>query len=306
MDPFRNIDGQQQGCSWQITGLDPLPEEEWQRILTFLNLTQVERSAMLATVEVLFRRGYELVVGTYDALLQNPDTAAILGWEHDADPAHLSERRRFFTIWLARLLALDTSSELAHYLFRAGKYHAGHGPRRTHVPPLYVTGSISLVNATFARFLTEAMAGDPVVPVALAGWNKLLTAHLHLMHMGYQAALPLDSGDFRVNVALFGKMRDLMGVQAVPLQLANGAPMAQPLRKLFNYFPAARAEVFDLAWQAGEQIDHRGTPWFTPQKVYQIKPMWRVLLNGRDISYLDGADTIVHDRDEIQIFPPGR
>lgn len=306
MDPFRNIDCRQQPYRWHVTGLDPLPEEEWQRMFAFLQLTPAERSAMLATVEVLFRRGYELVVGAYDALLQNPDTAAILGWEQDADPAHLSERRRFFTIWLARLLALDMSNELAHYLFRAGKLHAGHGPRRTHVPSLYVTGSISLVNAAFARFLQEEMASDPIVPIALAGWNKLLTAHLHLMHMGYQAALALDSGDFCVNVALFGKMRNLMGAQAVPLHLPHDAPIHDPLRKLFNYFPAARAEVFDLEWQAGEQVDHRGTPWFTPQKVYQIKPMWRVLLNGRDISYLDGADTIVHDRDEIQIFPPGR
>lgn len=306
MDPFRKIDGYQQGHRWRLGGLDPLPEEEWQRMLTFLNLSQDERSAMLATVEILFRRGYELVVGTYDMLLQNPDTAAILGWEQGADPTHLSERRRFFTIWLARLLALDMSSELAYYLFRAGKLHAGHGPRRTHVPPLYITGSISLVNAAFARFLREEMAGDPLVPVALAGWNKLLTAHLHLMQMGYQAALALDSGDFPVNVALFGKMRDLLGTQALTLHLPTGAQMEQPLRKLFNYFPAARATIFDLEWQGSEQLDHRGTPWFTPQRVYSIKPMWRVLLNGRDISYLNGANTIVHDQDEIQIFPPGR
>lgn len=304
MNPFQKFEGQQQ--HWRLAGLDPLPEEEWQRILIFLKLSQTERDAMLATVEVLFRRGYELVVGTYDALLQNADTAAILGWERGADPAHLSERRRFFTIWLARLLALDMSSELAHYLFRAGKLHAGHGPRRTHVPPLYVTGSISLVNAAFARFLSEEMCGDPIVPVALAGWNKLLAAHLHLMQMGYQAGLALDSGDFQVTVALFGKMREMTGTQTVPLHLPDGAQMQYTLRKLFNYFPAARAEVFDLEWQAGEQVDHRGTPWFAPQKVYRIKPMWRVLLNGRDISYLDGADTIVQDQDEIQIFPPGR
>lgn len=306
MDPFRKLDSQQQRRSWQITGLDPLPEEEWQRMLTFLNLTRAERNAMLDTVEVLFRRGHELVVGTYDILLHHPDTAAILGWEQGADPVHLSERRRFFTIWLARLLALDMSSELAEYLFRAGKLHAGHGPRHTHVPALYITGSISLVNATFARFLQEEMPSNPIVPVALAGWNKLLTAHLHLMQMGYQAGVALDSGDFQVKVAIFGKMRDLMGTLAVSLHLPYGAPMAQPLRKLFNYFPTARTEVFDLAWQASEQVDHLGTPWFIPQKAYQIKPMWRVLLNGRDISYLDGIATLVHERDEIQIFPPGR
>ncbi|MFN8487709.1 MAG: protoglobin domain-containing protein [Caldilineaceae bacterium] len=306
MDPFHSFNGLQQGYLWQVTGLDPLPEEEWQRILNFLQLTQSERSAMLATVEALFRRGHELVVGTYDLLLQNPDTAAILGWEQGADLAHLSERRRFFTIWLARLLGLDMSNELAHYLFRAGKLHAGHGPRRTHVPPLYVTGSVSLVNATFARFLHEEMSGDAIVPVALAGWNKLLTAHLHLMQLGYQAAITLDSGDFQTQVELFGKMRTLLGTQSILLHLSKGAQMHHTLRKLFNYFPAARAEVFDLEWEGGEQVDHRGTPWFTPEKVYRIKPMWRVLVNGRDISYLDGAETPVHEQDTIEIFPPGR
>ncbi|MEZ4611776.1 MAG: hypothetical protein R2838_16305 [Caldilineaceae bacterium] len=49
----------------------------------------------------------------YDYLLHQPETAAILGWEKGADPAHLAERRRFFTIWLARLLGMDFSDDLA-------------------------------------------------------------------------------------------------------------------------------------------------------------------------------------------------
>lgn len=31
-----------------------------------------------------------------------------------ADPTHLAERRRFFTVWLARLLGMDFSNDLAH------------------------------------------------------------------------------------------------------------------------------------------------------------------------------------------------
>ena len=45
-------------------------------------------------------------------------------------------------------------------LFRAGQLHAAHGPRQAHVPEVYVTGAISLVNAAFARFLHEEMPGD--------------------------------------------------------------------------------------------------------------------------------------------------
>ena len=168
------------------------------------------------------------------------ETAAILGWEGGADPAHLSERRRFFTIWLARLLGMDFSTDLAHYLFRAGKFHAAHGPRRTHVPPVYVTGSISLVNATFARFLVEEMPGSPVIPQALAGWNKVLTLHLHLMQLGYQAAMAVDSGDHAVKFALFGRMRTVTGVHELDIHLADGATAQGALRKFFNYFPQAR------------------------------------------------------------------
>ncbi|MBK8048983.1 MAG: hypothetical protein IPK16_18825 [Anaerolineales bacterium] len=128
MDPFAAINGAGKPQIWQIDGLSPLPEEEWQRMRAFLAISEPEMGAMLASVEALFKRGHELVVGTYNYLLQNAETAAILGWESGADPAHLSERRRFFTVWLARLLGMDFSTDLAHYLFRAGKFHAAHGP----------------------------------------------------------------------------------------------------------------------------------------------------------------------------------
>lgn len=306
MDPFVQFRNGTRRAAWELTGLTPMPEEEWQRMLVFLGLSQEEREAMLTTVEALFRRGYELVVATYDYLLQNPETAAVLGWEHGADPQHLAERRRFFTVWLTRVLAMDTSDDLARYLFRAGKLHAGHGPRRTHVPPVYVTGSMSLVNGAFARFLAEEMPGDPAIPLALSGWNKLLSTHLHMMQMGYQAAIAVDEGDFSVPVVFFGKLRTLTGRQEMTMKLAHGATMEEALRKLFNYYPEARREVFDLVWESGEQVDHTGTPWFVPEPAYTLKPMWRVLNSGKDVEYLAGLETPVQPGDEIHVFPPGR
>jgi len=306
MDPFAPFKNGHQQSGWQLRGLEATPEEEWRRMLTFLGLSQAERAAMLTTVEVLFRRGHELVVATYDYLLQNPETAAVLGWEQEADPAHLAERRRFFTIWLARVIGMDTSDDLARYLFRAGRLHAGHGPRRTHVPPVYVTGSISLVHGAFARFLSEEMPGDAATATALAGWNKLLAAHLHLMQMGYQAARDLDNGDFAVPVVLFGKMREVAGTQKITMHLTHGAHMHHALRKFFNYFPETRREVLDVAWQSGERVDHTGTPWFEAERTYCVKPMWRVLNTGKDMDYLAGIETAVQAGDEIHIFPPGR
>ncbi len=306
LDPFAGLNGFGQSEQWQIAGLTPLPEEEWARMREFLALSDAEMDAMLSTVEVLFRRGHELVVATYDYLLHNHETAAILGWENGADPTHLAERRRFFTVWLARLLGMDFSNDLAYYLFRAGKVHAAHGPRRTHVPPIYVTGSISLVNGAFARFLMEEMPGHAQAPLALAGWNKVLTLHLHMMQMGYQAALALDHGDFGVPFVLFGRMRTATGAQELTVRVDNGATVEGALRKFFNYYPASRAEVFDIAWADGERMDSTGTPWFVANRLYAVKPMWRVLLNGKDLSYIGGPAVALHPGDEVHVFPPGR
>lgn len=306
LDPFARLNGFGNTERWHINGVDPLPEEEWARMREFLALSDAEMAAMLSTVEALFRRGHELVVATYDYLLHNHETAAILGWENGADPEHLSERRRFFTVWLARLLGMDFSIDLAHYLFRAGKLHAAHGPRRAHVPPIFVTGSISLVNGAFARFIMEEMPGHTQAPLALAGWNKVLTLHLHLMQLGYQAALALDHGDFGVPFVLFGRMRTVTGVQSLTVQVEKSATIESALRKFFNYYPASRAEVFDLAWTAGERLDSHGTPWFVANRLYAVKPMWRVLLNGKDLSFIGGPELALHPGDEVHVFPPGR
>jgi len=305
-NPFAGLNGFGNPERWQLDGLEPLPEAEWARMREFVALSDAEMDAMLSTVEALFRRGHELVVATYDYLLHNHETAAILGWENGADSAHLSERRRFFTVWLARLLGMDFSADFAHYLFRAGKLHAAHGPRRAHVPPIYVTGSISLVNATFARFIMEEMPGHALAPLALAGWNKVLTLHLHLMLMGYQTALALDRGDFSVPFVLFGRMRTVTGAQQVTIHVDRGATVETGLRKFFNYYPQSRAEVFDVAWADGERVDSHGTPWLTVNRVYAVKPMWRVLLNGKDISYIGGPAVALNPGDEIHVFPPGR
>lgn len=306
MDPFAVFNGDRQPVRWRLEKLAPGPEEEWQRLRAFLAIDEEETQAMLATVEPLFRRGHELVVATYDYLLQQPETAAILGWEKGADPAHLAERRRFFTIWLARLLGMDFSHDLARYLFAAGKKHAAHGPRRAHVPPVYVNGSISLVNAAFARFLQEELPGDPIVPQALAGWNKVLTLHQHLMLHGYQMAVALDSGDFPLTVRLFGRLRTLTGSQRTAVWLPEGAHVGQALHKIFDYYPEIRAAVLEQEWSDSMRLDSTGTPWFEAVPVYCIRPMWRVLLNGKDISFTEATGAPVAPGDELHLFPPGR
>lgn len=291
---------------WKLSNLAPTPEEEWDRLQSFLNLTGADFEGMRATVEPLFRRGHELVVGTYDYLLNHHETAVILGWEQGANPEHLAERRRFFTIWLARTLGLDLSHDFARYLFYAGQVHAAHGPRQIHVPGVYVTGSISLVHATFARFLMDEMPGNPIVPAALAGWNKLLSLHLHLMLLGYQAACAWDEGDYPVELSFFGRVRNYTRREKMTMYLPEDSRMETLLVRFFNYFPQMRSDVFDIEWLDKERLDEEGRPWLVVEKQHRVRKGWRVLLNGRDISFENGLNQIIKPGDKVSIFPPGR
>ena len=101
-------------------------------------------------------------------------------------------------------------------------------------------------------------------------------------------------------------MRTVTGKQNLEMILPDGARMETALQKFFNYFPQARPKVFDLSWIGGERVDASGTPWFVAKEVYQVKPMWRVLLNGKDLSHIGGPEINVSQGDEISIFPPGR
>jgi molybdopterin converting factor small subunit len=287
----------------ELSGLAPEPAEEWQRMLRFAALGDDDQATMSRSVEVLFRRGAELVVGTYDYLRSVPETAAILGWDESVDEAHLGERRRFFTIWLARTLGLDTSDEFAYYLFRAGKLHAGHGPRRIHTPPAYVNTSVGLVLAAFSRFMSDAQLSAEIIASAMAGWSKYLTAQQNQMDLGYRDARAVDRGAILVHVSLFGRLRPLTGIHTLEIKVEPGDHLHQALRKFFDYFPQTRAEALERTWRSLEKPD---VLWMEVQPVYVPRRNWRILLNGRDVEYEGGLAVPLSAGDEIALFPPGR
>ncbi|HLB47837.1 MAG: protoglobin domain-containing protein [Chloroflexota bacterium] len=289
--------------SFELSDLAPEPREEWRRLLRFVGWNHVDDAAASRSVETLFRRGPELVVQTYDYLRQVPETAAILGWEQSVDESHLEERRRFFTVWLARTLGMDTSDEFADYLFRAGKYHAGHGPRRIHTPPEYVIGSMGLVQAAFARYMLEAGLAADVIAGATAAWNKYLAAQLNQMLLGYRVARDLSRGSRPVRCSVFGRLRPLVGAREIEVRAEDGASVTEILRKFFNNFPQARAEALDRVWHSHEKAD---ALWTEVAPVYVPRSGWRVLLNGRDLNYAGGFGLPVHEGDEVALFPPGR
>jgi len=283
--------------------LAPDPYEEWQRMIRFSALNGADREAMAGSVEPLLLKATELVVKTYEYLRTVPETASILGWETDVDEAHLEERRRFFSIWVARTLGVDTSEEFARYLFRAGQYHAGHGPRHIHTPTNYVTGSIGLVLSSFAHYLVEAQLPAEVIAKAMSGWSKYLTVQLNQMLMGYQIAREFEEGELAIRVLVYGRLRPILGDKEFVVHLHPDSFVSELLAKFFNYYPQARAEALERVWSSEEKSD---SLWLEVKPLYIALPGWRVLLNGRDLYYEGGFETPMKINDEISIFPPGR
>jgi molybdopterin converting factor small subunit len=290
-------------ANMELTGLVSDPFEEWQRMLRFASLLNEDRSAMYQTVEAISRHSTEIVVQTYDYLRSVPETAAILGWETGVDEAHLEERRRFFTIWLSRTLGLDTSEEFAHYLFRAGQYHAGHGPRKIHIQPAYVAVSNGLILDAFSRIMAEAGLPAEVIAKALGGWAKYLMVQLNQMDLGYRVALEFSRGEIPVRVKVFGRLRPLIGKNEFTVHVNPESQVADLLRKAFNYYPQVRRESLERAWDSEEKRDSQ---WVEVHPVYIPRMGWRILLNGRDVQFEDGFETQIEKEDVISIFPPGR
>ncbi len=272
-------------------------------MLRFADMNSADRAGMAGSVETLLKQAPEFVIKTYEYLRSVPETAHILGWETGVDEAHLEERRRFFTIWVSRTLGLDTSEEFARYLFRAGQYHAGHGPRHIHTPADFVTGSIGLVLSAFARSMAEAQLPAEVIAAAMSGWSKYLTVQLNQMLMGYQIAREFEQGDLALRILVYGRLRPILGGKEFIVHVHRESCVSVLLQKFFNYYPQTRSEALERVWSSKERSD---SLWMEILPTYIPLPGWRVLLNGRDLYYEGGFETPVKINDEISIFPPGR
>lgn len=291
---------------WHLSKLDPLPQDEWDHMLKFLNLSTDEISCMRSSVEVLLKHSQQFVVDNYQYLAEFPETAAILGWESGVDETHLADRRRFFAIWVARLLGMDFSHDLANYLFLAGQYHAGHGPRQIHVPSVYVNGATSHTLAYFGKVLNQEKPTDPGNVFALSGWGKVLGVHLQMMLSGYQSAMAIMDGSMEIKVRLFSKIRALLKRTAITIHLPPESTIIDLLTRFFNYFPQIRSVALDVDWDSHTIDDAVGNPWTHVTAHYTPKPGWRILINGFDMNYLPPDQRKLNPKDVIDIFPPGR
>lgn len=81
-----------------------------------------------------------------------------------------------------------------------------------------------------------------------------------------------------VTVRVYATLIEELGKREVTLPFRQGETVADMLR---------RSGVYSLVVENG-----------------RVKSLYKVLLNGRDIEFLEGLDTKVRDGDVIDVFPP--
>jgi molybdopterin synthase sulfur carrier subunit len=84
----------------------------------------------------------------------------------------------------------------------------------------------------------------------------------------------------KIKVRLFANLREFTRTKELDLEAET---VRESLEKLCKKFPGLENIIF-----SGENI----------------RPYMNVFLNGRDISELNGLETVLHTGDEVAIFPP--
>lgn len=89
-----------------------------------------------------------------------------------------------------------------------------------------------------------------------------------------------------IKVRVFANLRDVLGRKEIELQSSEGATVRVLVDMLSEKYSNGklRKEIFD-------END-------------KVRKYVKILVNGRDIDFLDGPSTILNDGDIIAIFPP--
>lgn len=117
------------------------------------------------------------------------------------------------------------------------------------------------------------------------------------MRKGFDAAMALKEGQVAVSFQALGLAYPAL---PKPLSLRAGS-VGEALAKVFTATPALR----DLALEALFAEEEVGL-WLEPKTLWRLRPRWAVLLNGRDVRYLEGLATPLREGDLLTLLPPGR
>ncbi len=87
-----------------------------------------------------------------------------------------------------------------------------------------------------------------------------------------------------MEIKVYATLRPIVGGPSVKLNGVTEMTVEQMLNSLYAKFPDLRPELY------------KGRD--------DLHPAIHILINGRDMRYLDGVQTKVSTSDEIRIFPP--
>jgi len=86
-----------------------------------------------------------------------------------------------------------------------------------------------------------------------------------------------------IRVKLFASFQEITGVNQVELEFEDVREM---LNKVVDRFPDLEGEIF------------------TSTQRHELRPRVKVMVNGRNIDFMDGLDTRIRENDRVAVFPP--
>lgn len=85
-------------------------------------------------------------------------------------------------------------------------------------------------------------------------------------------------------VKIYATLRPIVGAAVVPAQTPTGAPVQALVEELVNRWPALRPEMLDADGRLLQRI--------------------HIFVNGKDITFLNGVETVIPEGANVDIFPP--
>jgi molybdopterin synthase sulfur carrier subunit len=87
-----------------------------------------------------------------------------------------------------------------------------------------------------------------------------------------------------MEIRVYSTLRPIVGGPSVKLNSTPEITVAQMLDQLYANYPDLRQEF------------HKGND--------DLHPAMLILVNGRDMRYINGTETVIKDDDDVRIFPP--
>lgn len=87
-----------------------------------------------------------------------------------------------------------------------------------------------------------------------------------------------------MEVKVFATLRDVVGGKSVRVDVGSGVSIRQLLAQMLDQYPGLRPKL----------LTEDG----------QLNPSVHILVNGRDVRFLQGLETVITAQDTVQMFPP--